>query len=453
MCRSNRPCRRNVSAFLPRTATNADSRLARLNNWWYDTRPTVNIRLWTGIAALLLIVSAIFRAPILGILAVLIFLAGLLFRVWWDYALTNLTYSRRVSANRAFWGSEVKVDLIAENAKILPATRLDVAESITPTTSIQGHSTNRDADSNMRVFSTMFSLGLYERVVHHYVMECNHRGWHRLGPAKLTVSDPWGMVVRSGRVDTRDGVLVYPRMVPIDQLSVPPRQPLGDFKPATPLVEDPMRMSGVRPYVAGDSPKRIHWRATARTGEMQTRTYEPSATPIAAIFLDTRTFANISIGQSVGALEYLIVLTASLSRSLLETRQQVGLYINAPIEGQKNPIRIAPGRRQGQLTRILEQLAQVRPLYNDEIQGMIAHELVRLPWGASIVVVTTRFDAHAQFSFLKLARKAGANRFLFICVGDRPTLLPEAARRFTVFHADGKEAWDAIDHISLDRIA
>src|SRR5690606_14650371 len=153
---------------------------------------------------------------------------------------------------------------------------------------------------------------------------------------------------------------------------------------------------GVRPYVAGDSPKRIHWRASARTGELQTRVFEPSASPVAAIFLDTITFSHLWEGQNSNRLELLVVVAASISRQLLDGRHQVGLYANAPIPMVSRTVRISPGRRPGQLTRILENLAQISPAFGEKIGAMIAEEMVRLPWGASIVLITSGLSAELQ---------------------------------------------------------
>lgn len=425
----------------------------RLHAWWEDRHADINIRQWTGYAALVMVVGAFLREPILALLGLAIAVIGLTLRIWWDHALDNLSYTRTFSANRAFWGDSVTVELTAENAKPLPISRLDVSEIVDLKVQIPGHDLARTPETNGLVFQTLFSLGMYERVTHRVKLECNHRGWHRFGPVILNANDPFGMVSRRETIESRDGVLVYPRMVPMSELVVPARQPLGDFKPATPLVEDPMRMSGVRPYVAGDSPKRIHWRASARTGELQTRVFEPSANPVAAIFLDTITFSHLWEGQNSGRLELLVVVAASISRQLLDGRHQVGLYANAPIPSVSRTVRISPGRRPGQLTRILENLGQIAPAYGDKIGTIMAEEIVRLPWGSSIVLITSQLGADLQRTLLRMARSSGARRFVVIVVGDVPELFPELRRRFAVYHLDTEEAWDVIDQIQLTRIS
>lgn len=215
-----------------------------------------------------------------------------------------------------------------------------------------------------------------------------------------------------------------------------------------------MLMSGVRPYVPGDSPRRIHWRASARTGELQTRIFEPSASPVAAIFLDTITFSHLWEGQNSSRLELLVVVAASMSRQLLDGRHQVGLYANAPVPAISRNIRISPGRRPGQLTRILESLSQLSPMYGDSIGRMISEEIVRLPWGASVVLITSQLGPDLQRALLRTARASGARRFVAIVVDEeRPEMFPEFRRTFAVYYLGTKEAWDVIQQIRLTRLS
>lgn len=425
----------------------------RFLSWWDNPDADINIRMWLAAAVALLSIGALIREPIVALLALAIAVIGLILRLWWDHALDKLTYRREYSSRRAFQGDTVTFELTAENAKPMPISRLEVAEEVGVRVSIPGHDLMPMPTSNNLLFQTLFSLGMYERVTHRFTMECHRRGWHRFGPVQITAHDPFGMVSRTARIEGGDGVLVYPRMVPMTELVVPARQPLGDLKPSTPLVEDPMRMSGIRPYVPGDSPRRIHWRASARTGELQTRVFEPSASPVAAIFLDTITFSHLWEGQNSDLLELLVVVASSMSRQLIEGKHQVGLYANAPIPMVSRTVRISPGRRPGQLTRILENLAQISPAFGDKIGAMIAEEIVRLPWGASVVLITSGLSAELQRSLLRVSRASGAGRFVIIAVGERPELFPDVRRKFAVYHLGGEEKWDAIEHIQLTRIA
>ncbi|MBA3275884.1 MAG: DUF58 domain-containing protein [Chloroflexia bacterium] len=428
-------------------------RVERIGKWFDNPDVDIDTRRWLLIAGAVAMLAAFMRQPILALIAFGIALVALLTRLWWDNSFRGLTYTRQVSQNRAFYGDTVEVELTATNAKPLPLTRLEISDQVSSNVEIVSRQLDRSEQANAKILRTMYSLGMYERVQYTYRVPCMSRGWHRFGPAIAAASDPLGLTARREVIGGSVRFLVYPRMVPISELIVPPRQPFGDFKPPQSVVEDPMRMAGVREYVAGDSPKRIHWRATARTGVMQTRVYEPSASPVAAIFLDTITFSYLWEGQNSALLELAVTTAASLSSQLLQGRHQVGLYANAPIPNRTRAVRVPPGRRPGQLTRILEDLATLVPAFGDRIERMVVEELPRLPWGSTVVIVTCRVTEGLQRSLLRLVRNSGTQRFVIVAIGVQPTLLLDIRRRIPVYHLSDEEAWDTIEQITMTRQA
>jgi uncharacterized protein (DUF58 family) len=86
-------------------------------------------------------------------------------------------------------------------------------------------------------------------------------------------------------------------------------------------------MAGVRTYQAGDPLNRIHWRATARTGTLQTKACEPSAAAGATIVLDFHEGSFAAAHEPVRS-ELVITAAASLARALSELGQPVGLVTN-----------------------------------------------------------------------------------------------------------------------------
>jgi hypothetical protein len=79
---------------------------------------------------------------------------------------------------------------------------------------------------------------------------------------------------------------------------------------------------------------------------------------------------------------------------------------------------------------------------------------VRLPWGASIVTITSQLSADLQRSLLRTARASGARRFVVIVVDEeRPEMFPEFRRKFAVYYLGTKEAWDVIQQVRLTRLS
>jgi uncharacterized protein (DUF58 family) len=434
-----------------RVVNQVRARLARHTKWFRESEDGIDTGTWLSVALGIGVLAVLFRQPVLALIGVGLAAVAVFTRFWWDNAFRSLTFTRTVSQDRAFHGDIVEFSLEAVNAKPLPLTRVEFADQVTNNVTVVNRKTDHTDQANIRLLRSVYSFGMYEKVRYQFQVPCRTRGWHRFGPGTAIASDPLGLTARTTHIAGTTRFLVYPRMVPITDLIVEARQPYGDFRPRQSVIEDPMRFAGVREYVPGDSPRRIHWRATARTGTMQTRVFEPTASPVAAIFLDTITFSYLWEGQDSALLELAITTAASLSRQLLAGRHQVGMFANAPIPGRSRTVRVPPGRRPGQLVRILEELAALTPHFGDRIERMVVEELPRLPWGATVVIVTCRVTEGMQRSLLRLVRNSGSSRYIIVAIGPQPTLLPDIRRRVPVYHLSDEESWESIDRITMTR--
>jgi uncharacterized protein (DUF58 family) len=109
------------------------------------------------------------------------------------------------------------------------------------------------------------------------------RGRHRLRGVRIATRFPFGLFVKAARPTGADDVVVYPRRVPAPAALL--RQ-AGDGGVA------PARRRGrghdlhdLRSYQAGDDPRMIHWRVSARTGVLTVRELEAETAQDACIVL------------------------------------------------------------------------------------------------------------------------------------------------------------------------
>jgi uncharacterized protein (DUF58 family) len=91
------------------------------------------------------------------------------------------------------------------------------------------------------------------------------------------------------------------------------------------LVEDPTRLAGVREYRTGDPLRRIHWKATARTGRLHSRVFEYTTLIGANIILD---FGRDAWDENRERSELAVTAAASVAANIADRRQQVGLVSN-----------------------------------------------------------------------------------------------------------------------------
>jgi len=166
-----------------------------------------------------------------------------------------------------------------------------------------------------------------KQVALQYTLELRMRGYHQIGPLVLESGDVFGLHRRYRAVTEPHFLLVYPKVVPLEGFELASRRPVGEIRLAHRLFEDPTRIAGVREYQRGDPLNRVHWRATARTGTLHSKMYEPSTIAGATIVLDFHVAGYVPRGEPFRS-ELAATAAASLANAAYETGQQVGLVTN-----------------------------------------------------------------------------------------------------------------------------
>ncbi len=161
-----------------------------------------------------------------------------------------------------------------------------------------------------------------------YTLVCLERGYFQIGPVTLESGDVFGLHRRFAVGTTPEFLLVCPRTVPLEGYELASRRPIGEVVLTHRLYEDPTRIAGVRAYEAGDPLNRVHWRATARTGQLQSKIYEPTTLSGATILLDFHK-DNYPAEREPYRSDMAVMAAVSLANAVFEMGQQVGLVTNA----------------------------------------------------------------------------------------------------------------------------
>uniref|UniRef100_A0A7C5VY47 DUF58 domain-containing protein n=1 Tax=Thermomicrobium roseum TaxID=500 RepID=A0A7C5VY47_THERO len=358
------------------------------------------------VAALVLGLAAVaLGRPVLALVSFAVAVVLALALLYLRFGFARVRYWRTVEPTHAFPGETVTLMLALENAKPLPLPWVEVVEELPAALEVAGVALEPSPKPERKVLRTLLTVGAAERVYRRYQARPIRRGYYRFGPARLTTGDPFGLARARLEVAPAGTLIVYPEVRPVESFGLPAERPLGDATPLHPLLEDPLRIQGVRPYQPGDSPRQIHWRASARLGELQTRLLERTATPALALFLDVNTFEHFWEGIRPGELEWAISLTASLAAWGIDQGYQVGLWVNAPLIGGERFIRLLPGRHPRQLQRILEALAMLVPHTGHRIETLLGAETRSLAGGLTVVVVTALVTDALRRTLLALWRQ------------------------------------------------
>ncbi|MBC7236784.1 MAG: DUF58 domain-containing protein, partial [Chloroflexi bacterium] len=221
---------------------------------------------WWAALCVLFMLSVWTRTGLLTVFVLILAVAGGASALWERYGLSGVSYTRRVTSPRLAFHEETILELTITNAKPLPLAWLLVRDSFPDGLALLGGKVLRRGAGREGWLITSVSLRWYERVTRRHRLRGERRGIYRLGPAELVTGDIFGMRRRERTDETVQRVIVYPPIVDLGALGLPPSRPLGEWLASLPLLEDPLRFAAVRDYVPGDQPRHIHWKSTARTG-------------------------------------------------------------------------------------------------------------------------------------------------------------------------------------------
>ncbi len=212
------------------------------------------------------------------------------------------------------------------------------------------------------------------------------RGHFRIEPLQIRTGDPFGLFEASAVVGAGLTLIVYPRIERLPLWRLPAANIEGSHAAPERTLQTTPLATTVRPYAPGDSMNRIHWRSTARHGEIQVKEFDLEQTSDAWIFLDLDRRVQAGAGDD-STVEVGVRAAASIAdRALLENRA-VGLTV----AGHRTTV--LPADRGGrQHLKIMQLLAAVEADGTTPLAETLVTGLARLRRGMTAVIVTPSRD-------------------------------------------------------------
>lgn len=162
-----------------------------------------------------------------------------------------------------------------------------------------------------------------------YSVRSEVRGRFTIGPLAVRLSDPFGLVEQARSFTARDTLVVTP---PVHSLpGLPWRSDWGGRGDSRPRAVSASGEDDVatREYRHGDDLRRVHWRSTARRGELMVRREEQPWQSRASVLIDRRAVAHHGEGLA-SSLEWAVSATASIAHHLVGLSYLVRL-IDGPV--------------------------------------------------------------------------------------------------------------------------
>ena len=289
-----------------------------------------------------------------------LFAAALLSRLWTRLAGRPTELRRRLPGGDRFSGDDVHVRLELAWDKRLPAATV--------------------------VRERIGKLGVRETPVHthgatSYVLEGLGRGRYAFEEATAVIEDPFGFDRVELELSAPGALLVYPRLVELERLFSETGASARDGRRLLLRRPSGFDLHSVREYQQGESLRMVHWRSTARRGRLMVKELEDAPRDEVAVLLDGD--ARATGGESF---EIAVRAAGSILQSHLRRGRRCALVVNSAAREAQ------PVTSEADWRRALETLAGAQP-----DARIPAFALLQADGGAAarsleLVVVTSRVD-------------------------------------------------------------
>ncbi|MBV9120097.1 MAG: DUF58 domain-containing protein [Chloroflexi bacterium] len=334
--------------------------------------------MWRGLAViaaatiLLLFAKAVPWQPLFQLALGLYALAGLSL-AWIASSLWGMNFNRPTPVRRGQVGQVIHDAFELANRSLLPKLGMEIRDHST----LPGH----HASSVINIKPRRREDGAVDSL-------SELRGAYTLGPTGAAVCDPFGLFCIERRIGPASDLLIYPETVDLDNFSVPGSLITEGtrMRRRTQLqTQDP---AGARPYVYGDSMRRIHWLSSAHTGQLMVKEYEFTPAADIWIFLDLQ--RSVQAGAGIHSTEeYAVTAAASIAAHYLHAGRMVGVVTSG-----RARLALPAERGERQIIRMLEMLAVVHADGKMPLHELLWTERHRLGRTSTAVIVTPSTDEH-----------------------------------------------------------
>jgi uncharacterized protein (DUF58 family) len=286
-------------------------------------------------------------------------------------ALVNLEAGYAVSQLYGQVGDQLRVTYTLRNTGLLPKPWLEVHNPSTLPGGLAGRAV---------------SLGSHAERSWQVRVPLSRRGSYRIDPLEVRSGDPFGFFEAAASVGHGVSLIVYPRVEALPHWKLPTAMVEGSHaQPVRTLQTTPLATT-VRPWAPGDAFNRIHWRTTARHGEIQVKEFDLEQTADAWIFLDLDSRVHVGEGDE-STVEVAVRAAASIADRALVENRAVGITSTGHHSGV-----LPADRGSRQHLKVMQLLAAVEPDGNAPLADALVQGLPRLRRGMTAVVITPSVD-------------------------------------------------------------
>lgn len=335
-----------------------------------------------GAAAFFLVtVGSVVNMPHLYYMAaILVTLPAVSYLLGW-YMLRGIEFSRSVPS--PVWeGEEAEIVYVASNRTRIARFFLMIQEPL------QKHIVSLGLDPplfNIRGGETV-------RIVNR--LRFDKRGVYQSDSFEVTAIDPLGVFAFTRTIPTSEEIVVYPSPKSIEGMVLCGADKLGwNEVIGKARVGGGVDTTGVRGYLPGDPLRHIHWRQTARTGNLSVIEFEETQSVNLRITLDVQE-ENVVGDSPEDTLEYSIRVAASAVSDAIRRGASVQLALPSTERMEEAWIGTGRGMQRGDsdLYAIMDALARVEMIPKYALSGMLASLIGSVPGGVTLLAISPHVD-------------------------------------------------------------
>ena len=355
-------------------------RRTRVKRWWRRTWRRVSARVRTATRAITPLGWFVLAIAIIGIavgLAVgwieawfVAVLAALLLLIALPFLLGSRAYRTALGVSRAnvVAGGEVHLTVEVQNTAARPQLPAVIELPV----------------GNALRELTVPMLGPHHGTVLQVAVPTERRGVITVGPLTVARQDPLGLLRREMTWRDVHHVHVHPRTVLLPPNSAGLVRDL-EGQSSRRLTDSDLSFHAVREYVPGDAMRHIHWKSTAKTGQLMVRQYEESQTARLAVLFDARREEYASDDE----FELGVSIAASISvQAVREGRERFVASAWAPGRARPSVDGLEELSSRDPI-RMLDAWAELGPAIDGMPIEVLARSLAHSTRDLSIVVIVT----------------------------------------------------------------
>ena len=283
------------------------------------------------------------------------------------FGLADLEAGYRVDHRQGHVGDDLRTTYSISNASGLPKPWLEVYSPTDLPVPVPGR-----------------ALGLRSWAQRSWIaiVPLSRRGSFRIEPMVVRTGDPFGFFEAAATVGRPTVVTVFPRVLPLPRWRLPNAYLEGTHSAPERTLQTTPLATTVRPYAPGDSFNRIHWRSTARLGEIQVKEFDLEQTADVWLFVDLE--ARVQAGDGdMSTVEEILRVAASIAHDAILENRAVGMTTSG-----HRLVSIPADRGTRQRQKIMQLLAAVEGDGWTPLAEVLLTGLPRLRRGMTAVVVT-----------------------------------------------------------------